>query len=124
MNPYAGISHRFVPSPGNALAALRTLLLCAPLLAGLGGPAQAQPQEPVSGNALSSAATVASAVDINRASAEQLAQALNGVGQSRAEAIVRYREEFGPFESVEELSEVRGIGMATVQRNRERIRLQ
>jgi competence protein ComEA len=37
---------------------------------------------------------------------------------------VRYREQFGPFESIEELTEVRGIGAATLERNRERIRLE
>jgi competence protein ComEA len=65
----------------------------------------------------------AAAIDINSADATQLAEALNGIGQSRAEAIVRYREEFGPFESVEELSEVQGIGSSTVERNRALIRL-
>lgn len=62
-------------------------------------------------------------VDINSADAAQLSETLNGVGLSRAEAIVRYREQFGPFESVEELSEVKGIGDSTVERNRARIRL-
>lgn len=63
------------------------------------------------------------AVDINTASADELADRLSGVGASKAEAIIRYREQFGPFESVDELSEVTGIGAATVERNRERIRL-
>lgn len=69
------------------------------------------------------AAAEAAAIDINSADATQLAEALNGIGLSRAEAIVRYREEFGSFESVEELSEVKGIGSSTVERNRELIRL-
>ena len=63
------------------------------------------------------------AVNINTASAEELAERLSGVGDSKAQAIVRYREQFGAFESVEELAEVAGIGAATVERNRERIRL-
>jgi competence protein ComEA len=62
-------------------------------------------------------------VDINTASASELAAGLNGVGASRAEAIVRYREQFGPFESIEELAEVSGIGPATVERNRAILRL-
>lgn len=62
-------------------------------------------------------------VDINTASAEELAAGLSGVGASKAEAIVRYREQFGPFASIDELSEVAGIGMATVERNRALMRL-
>lgn len=62
-------------------------------------------------------------VDVNRATAEQLAEALVGVGRSKAEAIVTYREENGPFRHIDELINVRGIGMATVDNNRERIRV-
>ncbi|WP_439102019.1 ComEA family DNA-binding protein [Congregibacter sp.] len=62
-------------------------------------------------------------VNINNASAVELAEGLNGVGGSKAEAIVRYREQFGPFESIEELSEVTGIGAATVERNRLLLRI-
>ncbi|MFK8043822.1 ComEA family DNA-binding protein [Congregibacter sp.] len=62
-------------------------------------------------------------VNINSASAIELSSQLNGIGGSKAEAIVRYREQFGPFESVEELSEVTGIGAATVERNRKLIRI-
>jgi competence protein ComEA len=63
-------------------------------------------------------------VNINTASAAELATLLNGVGGSKAEAIVRYREQFGLFESVEELSEVTGIGASTIERNRALIRVQ
>ncbi len=63
-------------------------------------------------------------VNINTASAEQLAEALNGVGQARAEAIVAYREENGPFTHIDELVNVRGIGLATVDRNRDLILLE
>ncbi len=62
-------------------------------------------------------------VDVNTATAEQLAETLVGVGASKAEAIVAYREENGPFRHIDELVNVRGIGMATVDNNRERIRL-
>ena len=63
-------------------------------------------------------------ININTAGAEELAAQLSGIGSVRAAAIVRYREQFGPFESAEELAEVSGIGMLTVERNRERIRLE
>lgn len=62
-------------------------------------------------------------VDLNTATAEELAEALNGVGESRAQAIVEYRESNGPFTHIDELVNVRGIGMATVDRNRDRIKL-
>lgn len=63
-------------------------------------------------------------VDINTATVEQLADALNGVGESKARAIVEYRESNGPFQHIDELVNVRGIGIATVDRNRDRIRLE
>ena len=63
------------------------------------------------------------AVDINTATAEQMAEALHNVGMAKAEAIVAYREEHGPFEHIDELVNVRGIGLATVDRNRDRIQL-
>ncbi|WOJ98463.1 ComEA family DNA-binding protein [Congregibacter brevis] len=69
------------------------------------------------------AETSTDSVNINSASAPELSSQLNGIGGSKAEAIVRYREQFGPFESVEELSEVTGIGAATVERNRKLIRI-
>ena len=68
-------------------------------------------------------ATPAATVNVNEADAETLSRQLKGVGISRAEAIVRYRDEFGPFVTVEDLLEVKGIGEATLERNRERIAL-
>ncbi|TVQ42149.1 MAG: helix-hairpin-helix domain-containing protein [Wenzhouxiangella sp.] len=62
-------------------------------------------------------------VDINTANAEQLADALHGVGAAKAEAIIAYREENGPFAHIDELVNVRGIGLGTVDRNRDRISL-
>jgi competence protein ComEA len=57
-------------------------------------------------------------VNINSADAQTLAQGLKGVGMSRAQEIVRYRESFGPFASIDELVEVKGLGMSTVDKNR------
>ena len=48
-------------------------------------------------------------LDLNTAPAEELAK-LPGIGEALAERIVSYREEHGPFETVEELMEVSGIG--------------
>ena len=62
-----------------------------------------------------------SRVDINSADAATLALALDGVGMSKAEDIVAHREEFGEFKSVDDLEQVRGIGPATIARNRDKI---
>lgn len=63
-------------------------------------------------------------VNVNSASAAEIAETLQGVGEAKAEAIVAHRDEKGAFESIESLSDVRGIGQATVEKNRERITLQ
>ncbi|MEW7313833.1 helix-hairpin-helix domain-containing protein [Buttiauxella gaviniae] len=62
-------------------------------------------------------------VSINTASAEALAQAMNGVGLKKAQSIVSYREEYGPFKALEQLQEVPGIGSALVERNLSHIKL-
>ena len=63
-------------------------------------------------------------IDINSADAAAIAAALDGVGLVKAQEIVAYREMFGAFESVEELTEVKGIGPSTLERNRDRIVLE
>lgn len=62
-------------------------------------------------------------VNINKASAQELADGLTGVGEGRAMAIIEYREEHGPFQSAEALMEVSGIGEATLQANAAHIEL-
>ncbi len=71
--------------------------------------------------ALALPAFAAEQVDINSADAKTLAEGLNGVGMSKAEAIVAYRDEHGPFASAEDLSQVKGIGEKTVEKNRDNI---
>ncbi|HEX7026768.1 MAG TPA: helix-hairpin-helix domain-containing protein [Gammaproteobacteria bacterium] len=66
-------------------------------------------------------AFAADKVNINTADAETLASELAGVGSSKAEAIVSYREENGPFKSVESLTEVKGIGQKVLEDNAGRI---
>src|SRR5689334_113236 len=65
------------------------------------------------------AAHAAEPVNINTADAATLATRLNGVGESKAEAIVAYREEHGAFKTVDQLAQVKGIGLKTVEKNRE-----
>jgi competence protein ComEA len=68
-------------------------------------------------------AFAAQPVNINTADAATLASALKGVGQSKAEAIVAYREKNGAFKSADDLAKVKGIGDKTVDANREFILL-
>lgn len=63
-------------------------------------------------------------VNINTADAAALAAGLQGVGVSRAEEIIRYRETYGVFSSPDELADVKGIGQATLNRNRAVITLE
>lgn len=50
-----------------------------------------------------------SPVDLNRANAEQL-EALDGIGAAKARAIIEFRDANGPFATVDDLRQVRGIG--------------
>ncbi|WP_460158341.1 ComEA family DNA-binding protein [Pseudomonas sp. S3_E11] len=59
--------------------------------------------------------------DLNGADAATLQRELLGVGEAKAKAIVAYRESNGAFSSVEELLEVKGIGKAIVDRNRDKL---
>ena len=60
-------------------------------------------------------------VDINTADAATLERELDGIGPSKAQAIVAHREQHGAFRSADELGEVKGIGLATIEQNRDRI---
>lgn len=59
------------------------------------------------------------AVNINTADADTLARELTGIGSSRAQAIVAYREEVGEFQAPEDLLNVRGIGVQILDANRD-----
>ncbi|WP_241521211.1 ComEA family DNA-binding protein [Kineobactrum sediminis] len=63
-------------------------------------------------------------ININTADAATLAAGLQGVGVARAEEIIRYREAYGVFSSPDELTDVKGIGQATLDRNRAVITLE
>ncbi|MFN3882558.1 MAG: ComEA family DNA-binding protein [Nitrincola lacisaponensis] len=62
-------------------------------------------------------------IDINTASASEIAAVLVGVGPAKAQAIVDYRTEKGGFVSIDELTQVQGIGPATLERNRAMLQL-
>ncbi|MDH5835458.1 ComEA family DNA-binding protein [Luteimonas kalidii] len=71
--------------------------------------------------AMAGTALAAEKVNVNTADAATLDRVLVNVGPSKAEAIVEYRKANGPFRSPEQLAEVKGIGLRTVEQNRERI---
>ena len=72
----------------------------------------------------SMAAWASGAVNVNKASAQEIAESLKGIGLNKAEAIVAYREANGSFVHVDELVNVKGIGIRTIDQNRGMILLQ
>lgn len=74
-------------------------------------PAVAQPTQTVNVNL----------VNLNTATAAEIQDKLVGIGAKKAQAIVEYREKHGKFISIEQLTEVNGIGKATLDKNRERL---
>ncbi len=67
------------------------------------------------------ALALAGPVNVNTADAETISESLQGVGLSKARAIVEYRQKHGPFKSPDDLSLVKGIGERTVELNRDNI---
>lgn len=70
--------------------------------------------------ALASAGAFAGKVNINEADAATLA-GLSGIGEARAEAIIAYRKAHGPFRSIDDLVNVKGIGPAFLDKNRDQL---
>ena len=66
---------------------------------------------------------IAAPVNVNTADAKTISDSLSGIGQKKAEAIVKYREEKGPFKTAEDLTNVAGIGEKTVEKNKNDILL-
>jgi competence protein ComEA len=67
-------------------------------------------------------AFAATPVDINHADAATIANSLDGIGLSKANAIVAWRKAHGAFKSVDDLRQIKGIGDKTLARNRDAIR--
>ncbi|MGU5848675.1 MULTISPECIES: ComEA family DNA-binding protein [Aeromonas] len=93
------------------------LLSCLPLLS--------QPLLAADKPAAKPATTVTAAkesgkVNLNTASINELT-ALKGIGEKKAQAIVDYREKQGKFTTVDQLTDVSGIGPATLEANRDMI---
>ncbi len=63
-------------------------------------------------------------ININKASPEEIAQSLKGIGVKKAQAIVAWRETHGSFNSLEQLTEVKGVGEATLAKNSQKMTLE
>ncbi len=100
-------------------------VLCATLFALLTsvsvGSFAAKKTEPV--EPAKAAVAQSTAINLNTADAETLTRELKGIGAAKAKAIVAYREAHGPFSSVDDLLEVKGIGAATLEKNRAKLSL-
>ena len=70
---------------------------------------------------LSGGWVMACPVNINTADAATLAEGLNGVGIKKAQAIVDYRKQHGPFKSMLDLAKVKGISDKLIEKNKETI---
>lgn len=121
MIPLASIFSASSVQPGrtrrrhNPLSGLRTLFtgLMIVLLAGFATTARAVDDLP----------TLPITVNVNTADARTIANVLQGVGVSRAAAIVAYREQNGAFKVLDDLSKVKGVGNRTLELNATRILL-
>jgi competence protein ComEA len=99
--------------------------LLLPLFAGLSFSASAAPAAPIEPVPIvAQTTTVQPKTNLNTADASTLQRELNGIGQAKAQAIVAYREANGPFQSVDELLEIKGIGNVLMERNRDKLTLE
>lgn len=62
-------------------------------------------------------------LDLNAATAQQLSERLPGIGPAKAQRIVQWREDNGPFPSIDQLIDVHGIGPKTLEKLRPLLRL-
>ena len=93
------------------------LLGCLPLLS---QPVLAADKPATKPAATAAEAAEAGKINLNTASADELAS-LKGIGEKKAQAIVDHREKQGKFTSVDQLTDVSGIGPATLEANRDMI---
>lgn len=98
------------------VSALGALALCAALAA----PALAAQAE---GKAQAPAGSPARQVDLNKASAEELAT-VPGIGPSLAQRIIEFREKEGPYRRIEDLMKVKGIGEKSFQKLRQHVKVE
>lgn len=116
-----------LPHPATGVSYMRKNVLSylfLPLFAGFSVSASAAPtidSTPVVVAAEPAGSLQSLKLNLNTADAPTLQKELNGIGKAKAEAIVAYREAHGPFEAVDELLEIQGIGKALLDRNRQKL---
>lgn len=91
------------------------------LSAGVFAAEPAQSETPPATTSQASASAEVGRVNLNTADVEVLESGLIGIGKVKAQAIVDHRTANGPFASVDELLEVKGIGAATLEKNRDKL---
>ncbi|VVO37000.1 ComEA family DNA-binding protein [Pseudomonas fluorescens] len=96
-------------------------LLASISLAVNAAPAKSETAAPVSLQGAS--AEQATRINLNTADAATLQRELSGIGEAKAKAIVAYRESNGSYTSVDELLEVKGIGKAILDKNRDMLEI-
>jgi competence protein ComEA len=96
-------------------------LLTSASIAAIAAPAVKQQTTAVSPATEMTAKPHSAKVDLNGADAATLQRELLGIGEAKAKAIVAYRDSNGAFSSVEELLEVKGIGKAILDKNRDKL---
>ena len=64
---------------------------------------------------------LARSVDLNTASAAEIAKHLYGIGLAKAQKTIEYRQQFGLIATPEELLVIKGIGEKTLEKNRSRM---
>lgn len=101
------------------------LLLTSALLTGgfFSTSALAQAAQPADSTQVQPSVSQENRISINTATAEELARELSGVGPKKAQRIVEYRTENGPFTSAEQLKDVYGIGERIFTMNSDKIAL-
>lgn len=101
------------------------LLLTSALLTGgfFSTSALAQVAQPADSTQVQPSVSQENRISINTATAEELARELSGVGPKKAQRIVEYRTENGPFTSAEQLKDVYGIGERIFTMNSDKIAL-
>lgn len=108
------LTQRFKRSKNSKLLLQLSLIVCMFFTAQT---SYANEENPSSTQQTSATSSEIAKVNINTANAELISNSLKGIGLKKATAIVEYRKTYGPFQNIDELSSVSGIGEKTVQKN-------
>lgn len=100
-----------------------TLITVTLLIGSLFSPIANSAQTATIDSLVTTAPSTAEKVSINSATNEQFVKILQGIGAKKAQAIIDYRKEYGPFTSIEQLREVPGFGDKLFQLNQHKLTL-